>query len=80
MDKTTLSFAGSSTITYSSTTRLPTRNGEIPDTDFDSIWRATFTLDPKVLVKKQIIYAEAKETDEEKAKREAQDEINDLED
>lgn len=65
MDKTTLSYAGTSTVTYSSSARLPPTSGEMPDTDFDSIWRAVFTLDPKVLVKKQIIYADAKESDEE---------------
>lgn len=54
LNRTTLSFAGASTVTYGDSVRVPPAAGQIPDTDFDTIWKATFTLDPRVNVEKEI--------------------------
>jgi hypothetical protein len=54
LNRTTLSFAGASTVTYGDSVRTPPAAGQVPDTDFDTIWRATFTLDPRVNVEKEI--------------------------
>lgn len=54
LNRTTLSFGGASTITYGTKVRMPPSAGQLPDTDFDTIWKATFTLDPRVNVEKEI--------------------------
>ena len=54
LNRTTLSFAGASTVTYGDSVRVPPAAGQMPDTDFDTIWKATFTLDPRVNVEKEI--------------------------
>lgn len=54
LNRTTLSFAGASTVTSAAKVRAPAGPGAMPDTDFDTLWTATFTLDPRVNVEKEI--------------------------
>lgn len=47
--------------------RLPPTNGQLPDTDFDTLWTAIFTLDPKVNKEKEIWFIQDVEEEEEEA-------------
>lgn len=56
MNQTSLGFAGASTITRSIKVRTPPEAGQLPDTDFDTLWTAIFTLDPRVNREKEITF------------------------
>ena len=54
LNRTTLEFSEAATFDRMAEVRVPPSLGEIPDTDFDTIYSLRFTLDPRVLVQKEI--------------------------
>jgi hypothetical protein len=49
-----LGFAGAKTVTRKTKVRTPPTIGQLPDTDFDTIWTAIFTLDGRVKKEREI--------------------------
>lgn len=54
LNRTTLSVAGVSTYDRTIDVRTPAGLGELPDTDFDTIYSLKFALDPRVKLEKEI--------------------------
>lgn len=49
-----LGFAGAKTVTRTTKVRTPPTIGQLPDTDFDTLWTAIFTLDGRVKKEREI--------------------------